>query len=128
MDKPYPGEKWYQIGTSSDVEIVRVEYIHPKIWVAFRNSLPNGDFGHEHVKSLKWFMERHVKDCGSEDDDKVAQGLVLGYFNGDEHKTELWFSSPIPLLGNLTPNGLLAMGRGDKLLKFIRNQLAENER
>ena len=52
--------------------------------------------------------------------------LVAGFFVDEPHKTKLWFSSPNPLLGNITPNAMIALGRTKKLLKFIENQLAEN--
>lgn len=59
--------------------------------------------------------------------DEVVQ-LVAGFFHNDHKKIRLWFSSPNPLLGGLAPNTMIAMGRRDKLLKFIKQQLDENER
>lgn len=52
--------------------------------------------------------------------------LVSGFFEGNSAKVALWFSSPNPLLGGLAPNTMIAMGRGEKLLRFIKQQLAEN--
>ncbi len=52
---------------------------------------------------------------------------VLGFFKGDSKKTNLWFSTPNPLLGNVSPQQMISMGREYKLLKWVRQQLAENE-
>lgn len=52
--------------------------------------------------------------------------LVRSFFDGDRSKTRLWFTTPNPMLGGIKPNDLLGLGRHDKLLKFIRAQLAEN--
>lgn len=52
--------------------------------------------------------------------------LVRGFFDGDRSKTRLWFATPNPLLGGVKPNDLFGLGRHEKLLKFIRTQLAEN--
>lgn len=53
--------------------------------------------------------------------------LVLGFFGGDVARTRLWFESPNPMLGGIRPQEMLALGRGEKLLQFIQNRLAENE-
>jgi hypothetical protein len=56
----------------------------------------------------------------------VALSLVGQYFK-DEHKTVLWFKTPNPLLGNITPRDLIRIGRFKKLNRFILNALGENE-
>lgn len=59
---------------------------------------------------------------------KEAKRLVLGFFNGDEHKTRLWFETPNPLLGGeITPNTMIRVGREERLLSFIQTSLQENE-
>ena len=60
--------------------------------------------------------------------DKVneADKLVLEFFNGDRDKTDLWFSTENPLLGNVRP-AEMALWQTDKLLKFIKESLAENK-
>ena len=54
--------------------------------------------------------------------------LVAEYFNGDATKTALWFTTPNPLLGNISPRDMIRFGRYKKLFKFIFNALAENKR
>jgi len=45
---------------------------------------------------------------------------ILGYTKG-----VLWFETPNPLLGGITPLDMIKMGRHEKLFKFIDNQIAE---
>ncbi len=52
--------------------------------------------------------------------------LVGEFFKGDKKKTNLWFESKNPLLGNVSPDDMLEMGRGWKLLKFLQAQLDGN--
>lgn len=53
--------------------------------------------------------------------------LVAQFFEGDPVKTELWFKTSNPLLGNISPRDMIRSGRSQKLLKFILNALAENK-
>lgn len=53
--------------------------------------------------------------------------LVLGFFDGNEEKTDLWFKSQNPLLGGISPEKMIAAGREERLLIFVQQQLAENE-
>lgn len=55
-----------------------------------------------------------------------AQRLVRTFFEGSRDKTRQWFRSQNPLLGHLSPNELIGLRREEKLLEFIRTQLAEN--
>lgn len=55
-----------------------------------------------------------------------CQKLVLKFFNQDMKKTTAWFGAPNPLLGEVSPNQMLEMGRHEKLLKFIESQLEGN--
>lgn len=57
----------------------------------------------------------------------IALNLVAGFFK-DEKKTVLWFSMPNPLLGGMSPRDMIRVGRFKKLLKFIHNDLDENQR
>ncbi len=52
--------------------------------------------------------------------------LVNKFFNYDESKTIEWFNTNNVLLGGYTPMGILGMGRGQKLLSFIKDSLEEN--
>lgn len=54
--------------------------------------------------------------------------LVAGHFQGDVHKTALWFTTSNPLLGDVTPRDMIRLGRYKKLFKFVVNALAENRR
>ena len=56
----------------------------------------------------------------------VALNMVAQFFR-DEHKTVLWFKTPNPLLGDMTPRDMIRIGRFRKLRRFIQNALAENE-
>ena len=54
--------------------------------------------------------------------------LVAQFFEGDPIKTELWFKTSNPMLGDITPRDMIRYGRSQKLLRFIINALAENQR
>jgi hypothetical protein len=55
----------------------------------------------------------------------TAIALVDNFFK-DTDKTELWFRTPNPLLGNITPIDMIRMGRQRKLLTVIQASLSEN--
>ena len=57
----------------------------------------------------------------------AAHQLILAFFAGDEKKTIAWFTTPNPLLGNMDPLDLIRMGQADKVLRFVKTQLAQNE-
>jgi uncharacterized protein (DUF2384 family) len=57
----------------------------------------------------------------------TALNLVANFFK-DEQKTILWFNTPNPLLGNMTPRDMIRIGRFKKLLNFIQTALDENKR
>lgn len=57
----------------------------------------------------------------------IGLELVAEHFNGDLKKTALWFRTPNPLLGNLSPRDMIRFGRFKKLLKFIQNAVEENK-
>lgn len=52
--------------------------------------------------------------------------LVAEFFAGDQEKTALWFGTPNPMLGDLSPRDMLRFGRYKKLLKFILNAREES--
>ena len=58
----------------------------------------------------------------------TALNLVAGFFDKDINKTTLWFSTPNPLLGDMSPRDVIRVGRYKKLLKFIQTALNENTR
>lgn len=53
--------------------------------------------------------------------------LVLKFFEGDRNKANLWFATPNPLLGGISPTVMIEAGRCDKLLKWAKQQIAENQ-
>lgn len=53
--------------------------------------------------------------------------LILDFFHGDGEKAERWMATSNPLLGCMTPDDMIALGRGEKLLKWVRQSLAENK-
>ena len=57
----------------------------------------------------------------------TALNLVAGFFEGDRHKTGLWFKTPNPALGYVRPRDMIRMGRYDKLYSFIMTALDENK-
>jgi len=56
----------------------------------------------------------------------VALNLVAQFFR-DEQKTVLWFKTPNPLLGDISPRDMIRIGRFKKLRQFILQALSENE-
>ena len=54
--------------------------------------------------------------------------LVAEFFGGDSSKTVLWFSTPNPQLGSITPLDMIKMGRVRRLLAFVQTALDENKR
>ena len=61
------------------------------------------------------------------DDIKKAEYLILNFFDGDVNKTIQWFKHLNPLLGGISADYMIKMGREKKLLKFIEQQLELNE-
>ncbi len=53
--------------------------------------------------------------------------LVAQFFGGDVEKTALWFKTPNPMLGDISPRDMIRFGRYQKLCKFILNALSENQ-
>lgn len=49
-------------------------------------------------------------------------------FFGDEAKARLWMRTPNPMLGDVSPNDMIAAGRYAKLRRFIIDALANNQR
>tara|TARA_R110002126_G_scaffold36851_1_gene111735 strand:+ start:3864 stop:4346 length:483 start_codon:yes stop_codon:yes gene_type:complete len=51
--------------------------------------------------------------------------LVFNHFKDDD-KTNLWFKTPNPNLGNVSPNQMIDMGRGHKVQQFIETAIELN--
>jgi hypothetical protein len=56
----------------------------------------------------------------------VICGLVAQFFEGDAIKTQLWFQTKNPMLGNISPRDMVRYGRHEKLNRFVLDALAEN--
>jgi hypothetical protein len=53
-------------------------------------------------------------------------GLVAQFFLGDAAKTALWFKTPNPLLGNISPRDMVRYGRYEKLRRIVMSAMEEN--
>jgi hypothetical protein len=53
--------------------------------------------------------------------------LVFEFFQ-DDVKTQLWFKTPNPMLGNVSPRDMIRFGRYNKLLRFITQAIEESGR
>ena len=56
-----------------------------------------------------------------------AAALVTSFFRGDATKAQMWLEAPNPLLGNYSPLRMLELGRLEKLVEFIAQQIAANK-
>jgi hypothetical protein len=53
--------------------------------------------------------------------------LIMEERKWSEEKASLWFNSENPHLGGTTPMGMILVGRGDRLEKWIRSALDESK-
>jgi hypothetical protein len=60
-------------------------------------------------------------------DEKEIRRLVLEFFAGNVEKADLWFKTPNPLLGGFVPERMIWLGRETRLLRFVRDQLDQND-
>ena len=59
---------------------------------------------------------------------KSIRDELMEFFDGDHAKVELWLVTPNePLLGGFVPRDMIFAGKGEKLLRYIRQAKAENE-
>jgi uncharacterized protein (DUF2384 family) len=56
----------------------------------------------------------------------VICSLVAEHFEGDPVKTALWFKTPNPMIGDITPRDMIRLGRSKKLIRFIMDAREEN--
>ena len=52
--------------------------------------------------------------------------MVAGFFGNDPRKTELWFKTKNPMLGDIAPRDMVRFGRYDKLRRFVIGALSDN--
>lgn len=70
-----------------------------------------------------WDLEEEPKVTIEEQ----IKNLVAKHMNWDTHYVDQWwYHQPNPLLGGLTPNDMVSQGRHDKLIKWIKSQIDEN--
>jgi len=58
---------------------------------------------------------------------EAIERLVFAFFNGDVLRAHAWMNAKNPHLGDVSPKQMIVMGRGKKLLAWVKAQLAENE-
>jgi hypothetical protein len=56
----------------------------------------------------------------------VICSLVAQFFEGDVARTQLWFKTKNPLLGNISPRDMVRYGRHEKLRRIVMESLTEN--
>ncbi len=53
--------------------------------------------------------------------------LVAEHFGGNPQKTAMWFTTPNPLLGNISPRDMIRFGRYSRLRRFVIDALQSND-
>ena len=59
----------------------------------------------------------HSRQKTTEESERIYS-LALQSFS-DPVKTQVWFQTPNPLLGEVSPSAMIRFGRSDKLLRFV---------
>jgi hypothetical protein len=85
------------------------------------------DLSTDELSKIGGVSKRSVRlDCRIPHDLKVRLeqianicAMVAGHFDGDIEKTALWFRTPNPMLGNISPRDMIRFGRYKRLLKFV---------
>ena len=52
--------------------------------------------------------------------------LVAEFFDGDPARTALWFRTPNPMLGNISPRDMIRYGRFKRLQRFVLEAREDN--
>lgn len=55
----------------------------------------------------------------------VVIDMVEKFFGGDVAKTILWFNTKNPMLGGLSPNDMIRLGKYENLRKFITSSMEQ---
>jgi uncharacterized protein (DUF2384 family) len=79
------------------------------------------------VQSVRYDHPRMPRELADRLNEWATALNLVAQFFGDEQKTVLWFKTPNPLLGDMTPRDMIRIGRFRKLRRFIQNALSENE-
>ena len=57
-----------------------------------------------------------------------VRNLMRKHFKDEPEKADLWLQTSNPHLGNMRPMDLILMGRGYKLITWIKAAMEENEK
>jgi hypothetical protein len=77
--------------------------------------------------SVRWDHKIPEEVLGHLTEIAVICSLVAQFFQGDVTKTQLWFQTRNPMLGNISPRDMVRFGRHEKLLRFVTDALEEND-
>ena len=82
----------------------------------------------EHTSSKAADLNGAIGSCGKPTLSEVTgmYNLVREYFDGDRAQTALWFRTPNPMLGYISPRDMIRSGRHGRLQKFILNACSGN--
>ena len=71
------------------------------------------------VKSVR--LDERIPSDLKEHLEQIANicNLVAEFFEGDANKTVLWFRTPNPMLGDMSPRDMIRLGRHKRLQKFV---------
>lgn len=53
---------------------------------------------------------------------------LFEFFNGDLNKVNKWLNTENPMLGGIKPSDMILLGRGEKLLRFIKTAITEGSK
>lgn len=74
------------------------------------------------------FTKKELFDNAEHEEQKVeAMAMIDRFFNGDSVRVDLWMRTGNVLLAGHSPLQMISEGRGNKLLRWMRSALAENE-
>jgi hypothetical protein len=80
------------------------------------------------TQSIRWddHMPTDVRDRFEEIGSII--NMAAAALGGDIHKTSLWFRTPNPLLGDISPRDMVRLGRYMRLRKYILSASSESAR
>lgn len=81
-----------------------------------------------HSRGFRWGQDLRSRLLLSEAKESVAalREKILDFFNGDESRCDAWFGESNPMLGDQSPLDMVALGRIDRLEKFVDQRLRES--
>lgn len=83
----------------------------------------------EPAMTFSWWCHDCLVLFGADEENREGEALrlVTGFFEGDRMKALAWMDARNPLLGGVSPREMCRAGRADKLLRFVKQALAEND-